>query len=505
MHKIYTRLLLCTTAALALLLPADPLAWPDESADKAPRQVQEQLQQLASDVQAGMQFTQAFGQALQRLEPLSRSHRTAILQQLEWLLLSLRPVARAELITALPFEWGELIKLYGPDGVDIPPLQARDWLERNAGHPARDFVQQKARAAVRDSDTQRIALALPQDDPYTDVSKAIVSGVVNSYYAIANARPEIVFMDTADKTADELLSEAHSADVDVLIGPLLPNRVEAVVRAYAQGRYPFSMLVLNQAPLPLPRGVFTYFLSPESEASQIAARMQHLGVQAPLVMLADDDWARRQLTRLQQIWGDLVVSEPLQDNPELTAIIARALGTSQSSDRYRRIERIGRLQLEFEPRRRTDLDALVLLAPAPIARRIHPALAFNFAKDITLLAGRRTLESQNNDADLYQLNAITLPLLVSTSPDSQWNQSPQASVFTAMGMDALHLARNLTPDYRLYGASGFLRIAADGQVIYQPTWGRYTQQGIIASETFHYYPLFRTYRQDDGAVGETPP
>src|SRR4029077_4231402 len=71
---------------------------------------------------------------------------------------------------------------------------------------------------------------------------------------------------------------------------------------------------------------------------------------------------------------------------DYSAAITEVLRISDSTARFHRLESILGTKLQFEPRRRNDIEFIFAPAPANLERLLRPQLRFHFAGDIPTYA-----------------------------------------------------------------------------------------------------------------------
>ncbi|MBF2754822.1 MAG: penicillin-binding protein activator [Gammaproteobacteria bacterium AqS3] len=449
------------------------------------------------------------------------SLRLALTEHLVQFLYCLSPAyLSGDEIQELPERWQEWVRLFSENELDRDVLTA--WLERTPDHPAANWSRALLNSgALGDADEpppKIFAVALPLGGKFSAVAESVLSALLSQFYAEPDTQQlRLHILDTDEMDVREILERTRSLGAEVLIGPLLRARARTLVQLYGRGKYPFKLLLLNRPDrrISLPQRAYAYAPSAAREGEQISAHLRHLGVRHPLVLLGRQGWARAQLSVLRDEWGDaLRVSPALENNAALTRQVAEALGTRESQQRHRSVQSLLGGRLEFEPRRRQDVDVVVLLLSSDIGRRIVPTLAYNFAADLPVLAASAVLRhsDQEREGDLYGIRTLALPIAVegiaAANPD--WSDAPidfddQGWGFTALGIDAWRLARGLHPGRVLRGASGLLRIAADGRVRGHNVWVRYYAGRLSLDHPIWHYPILKGARPENGAHRTTAP
>jgi outer membrane PBP1 activator LpoA protein len=146
------------------------------------------------------------------------------------------------------------------------------------------------------------------------------------------------------------------------------------------------------------------------------------------------------------------------------------------------------IELEFEPRRRTDIDLIFLAATANTAKLIRPQLRFHYAGSVpTYSTSAIYQEGSQNNSDLDGIMFPDIPWII--APDGQsielrntlakhWStQAERRSRLFAMGFDAYRLIPmlNSTGDSaseELRGMTGTLSVDAQSRVVRSLPWAR---------------------------------
>ena len=165
-----------------------------------------------------------------------------------------------------------------------------------------------------------IAVLLPLTGKLAAAAMPVRDGLLASYYAHGQQRPNIVFFDTMSTPEGALSAYAHAVDagVQMVIGPLSREEVAAV---FANKSLPVPVFGLNQpgnGQLP-PAGQMDFSLAPEDEgiaAADYLIKQQRLKV---FVIANQDDAnqraARAFVQRIQQAQGEVVNQISVPDIP----------------------------------------------------------------------------------------------------------------------------------------------------------------------------------------------
>jgi outer membrane PBP1 activator LpoA protein len=230
-----------------------------------------------------------------------------------------------------------------------------------------------------------IALMLPLTGRTASASAQIRDGFMTAYYEIpANARPRLRVYDTASGAIADLVGQATAAGAEFIVGPL--TREEVVAAADLSGKRP-PMLALNFLPSEhaSPERFYQYALSPEDDARSVARALAASGKRHGVVLAPEGDWGTRVMAAFDEELrgaGGFVLGSATYNSAErdFDAVIMHVLRTDDSRARQQRIQSSIGQRLEFEPRRRPDIQFIFAPSPLPsTARMLRPKLRYHLA------------------------------------------------------------------------------------------------------------------------------
>jgi outer membrane PBP1 activator LpoA protein len=326
-----------------------------------------------------------------------------------------------------------------------------------------------------------IALLLPVTGRAAGAAISVRDGFMTAYYqAPAGERPSVRIYDTGTESVADALAQASSAGADFIVGPL--TREEVVAAADFPGpRAP--LLALNFLPLerPPPAQFYQYALSPEDEARLAARRVLADHHRHGVALVPAGDWGTRVLgafrQELQAGGGDLIATEVIDSGrTDYSGPITEVLRISESTARYHRLESALGTKLQFEPRRRTDIEFIFAPAQANLERLLRPQLRFHYAGDIPTYATSDAFEPDvRANEDLEGLMFPDMPWMLggdlaeavhATTREAWPTGGPHRGRLFAFGFDAFRLAQAL----RYAGVSGSIsvegltgRLSLDGE------------------------------------------
>ncbi len=367
------------------------------------------------------------------------------------------------------------------------------WRSRYPNHPASDIVrsellsqqysQQKQQPTIVSGGGAHIALLLPISGRNGAIATTIRDGFMTAYYQTPEAqRTPINIYDTGETGIAENIARATQEGADIIVGPL--TRDEVVAAAGIVTRRP-PILALNFLPAgqPAPTGFFQYALSPEDEARLVAHRILADGHKNGLAIVPSGDWGTRVLAAFKQELeaggGGLYAATALDTGmTDYSDSLTTVLRISDSSARHRRLESILGTKLQFEPRRRGDIEFIFAPAQANIERLLRPQLRFHFAGSIPTYATSDAFEPDpHNNQDLEGLMFPDMPwMLGSDLADAVRNAlqtaypnggGPRRNRYFAFGFDAYRLATGLhggATNIQVDGLTGRLTLDPDRRI-----------------------------------------
>ena len=390
--------------------------------------------------------------------------------------------------------WMELVELsrlylQQPDALaEVTP----HWQQRYPRHPATQaFIPKLLESmSLAGQPPAQIALLLPLNGKLADAAAAIRDGVLAAYYDTPDTtlQPRLQIIDSGD-TADSALAAYQQAVLDgaqFVIGPL---RKEAVQTLAIQPQLAVPVLALNQLEeqsLANP-SLYQFGLAPEDEAREVARLAWREGYTRTIALLPESEWGERVYTAFAEEWrmlGGEILDARRYDNSKTDhgKIISDSLHLDSSKARHQQLTRQLGMTLEFEPRRREDVDFFFLIASPNQARLIRPQLSFYRATSIPVYATSRVYSGQPNAAQDTDMNGIVfcdMPWML--VKDSNWQHLQQTindfwpmtadryARLYALGIDAYrlvpylgHANAGLFGAYR--GVTGNLTLASQGLV-----------------------------------------
>lgn len=345
-----------------------------------------------------------------------------------------------------------------------------------------------------------VAIMLPLTGRYGNAGNAVLVGIMSAYYRetdLASA-PTLRIYDLGDtrNSVAAAYERAVGDGADAVIGPLTKSRIAQLTDL---GDLPIPTLGLNTlaGDAAGPSHLIQFGLNPEDEAAETADRMVRDGHRYAIGFAPANDWGQRVVsafdTQAESQEARLLASSLLDpEASDYSESIKQGLLIDQSERRLGALKNLLRTSIEFEPRRRQDVDAIFVAVPPRQARQLRPQLAFFYAGDLpvygTSLLFSGTVDRQA-DQDLDGVSFCDMPWII--SPDSGYGDqrtrleslypalSRDYPRLVALGMDAYNVLFEIKklsawPHERFRGVTGTLRVDGQGRLRRELEWARFT-------------------------------
>ena len=404
--------------------------------------------------------------------------------------------------------WAQLSLISREQSEDLNGLllAIQQWQAQNPMHPAARNLpgSLKILKDIAVNQPQHLGVLLPLSGSLEKAGKAIRDGLLAAWHqAAANGQqpPELRFYDTANsEDVQSLYQQAVNDGAEMIIGPLAKSRVQALRQL---DTLPIPLLALNYADktVTAEANFYQFGLAPEDEALQVAEDIWQQGVRNVLVIAPNSNWGIRVSDAFINSWqlkGGNITSKALFNRPDqFLGAIKRALNIKSSEQRHALLQRKLGETLEFEPRRRQDVDRVFLLAFPAQARQLKPLLDYQRAEDIPVVA-TSTIYSGRADAakdkDLNGIRFVEMPWRLSPSPlKTQIQRTFPDSLnsydsLVALGIDAFRLYPRIPQmsvfhNVRVQGETGLLSMNDYGQLVRQLNWA-VIDHGLIRSRPY---------------------
>ncbi|EMR13331.1 LppC putative lipoprotein [Methylophaga lonarensis MPL] len=383
-----------------------------------------------------------------------------------------------------------------------------DWKRAYPNHPATPELYEQAIAAgtYLPDQIMDIAVLLPQSGPVAAAAEAVKQGIIAAHFA-AGGRGQLHFLDvhtdnrTGQSNVIQRYREAVGRNASVVIGPLDRQSVEILAES---GDLPVPVIALNRlGHNQRVENLFQFGLAPEDEAVAVAQRARAQNYQRAMILSPDSEWGQRVAQAFTQAWqqqGGVVITNTryLESEHDFADTIVPMFGLNASRQRAQDLRRTLGVSVEFEPRRRQDVDFLFMVARANKAGQLLPQLQFHRSGTLPVYSTSHAYTGDNRPQRDIDLNGLqipdvrwAIPQLAESDPAYQAVKQQAGSNFgdvvrlAAMGADAYRLIPELnsmsrSPDLTFSGASGDLTINSSGQIIRKSPWATFRDGTIEA-------------------------
>lgn len=420
----------------------------------------------------------------------------------------------------------------------------QNWTYNWPEHPAsmRLPVDLQLLQQLVEQQPQRIAILLPLSGRLEQAAQTVLDGFMAAFYQTQQSgetTPELMVYDTANGDINAIYDEAVVNGAELVVGPLDKDKI---AQLYMRQNLSVPTLALNyieeglnapamQAPnlatqlqlentdepneqntgeasgeplnasemdaaeiiAPLTNQLFQFGLAIEDEALQVAEQAYLDGHRRALILAPAGSWGDRSADTFAATWlgmgGDIVSDNRFQNQKEYSSLIEAATGVTDSKERARAIRRLMGESIEFEPRRRQDIDLVFMVARPSEARQLKPTLNFHYASDIPVYATSHIYNGTTNntlDQDMNGIRFTTLPWFFDEElperrailRDGSQEQGSAYQPLYALGVDAYHLFPRLrqlasVKQAQFYGTTGNLSLDEKQRITRQQVWAQF--------------------------------
>lgn len=356
------------------------------------------------------------------------------------------------------------------------------WRKSWPDHPASRQLPDDLRRSLESTWAPRhIGLLLPLSGPLAAAGQSVRDGFVVAYLQEPHEDLRVSFYDTESAPVAQLYERLLVDQVDLVVGPL---RKERVVELNALNPELPAVGLNYLEPEDVPSAQLVQLgLAIEDEAVSIARALRQTRARNLLVVHNYEDWSMRARRQLADSWSGTMTVQPLTDIRTVTEAVGNAMDVKESEERRDELSKLMGEQLEFLPRARQDVDAVVALVDNVEANALVPALRFHFADHLPVYACSQVVRgarrSQLNELDGFLVSE--LPWYLGGDKLYAEMKAPfslvgdRFSSLDALGVDALRVAlllgslpRNDTT--ALLGSTGALTLGADGRFHRELSW-----------------------------------
>ena len=382
-----------------------------------------------------------------------------------------------------------------------------DWKIRYPNHPADPILYESLISKVSldiPQHPKNIAVLLPETGNFALVSQAIRQGIMAAYFD-DNQSTHINFyaVETNNQTGSNVLlryREAIEQGANLIIGPLDKEAVNILAQAES---LPIPVLALNRlTPGTQARNLIQFGLAPEDDAIAVADYASKKGYQRALVLAPHSPWGSRLVTAFSTEWeenGGKVINAAYypEKQSDFSNIIEPLLSVKSSQARYQTLKKTVAVPLEYEPRRRQDIDFIFLVARPQQARQLMPQLKFHHSGLLPIIATSHAYTGFPDPRENIDLNGLVISDIpwvfddIATSDTAyqalQKNEKAyfdKLKRFYALGIDSYRLIPALNhltevADAQFNGVTGNLSIDHAGHVYRETRWATFKNGKLL--------------------------
>ncbi len=406
--------------------------------------------------------------------------------------------------------WYTLASISKNDNSDLDRQLANieQWMLQWPNHPASLHLPSDLQLLKQlvEQQPQSVALLLPLNDDnatYRQAARDIRDGFMAAYFQSqrqGSKVPQIRIFDTSQSDIHTVYDLAVSDGAEFIVGPLIKSNVEELSLRLDLD-IPTLALNFADSDYGFPANLYQFSLDPEGEAKQVANRAWLEGHRRAMILVPQNDLGTRSANAFTYAWeslGGVVVQRSYFDKPlQYSTVIQEGLLVTESEARRRDIRRVVGSSIEFEARRRQDIDFVFMVARSEEAQGLKPTLKLHRAANVPVYATSRVYQGigDKKNRDLNSIRFNTLPWLFADNDEKQSiseNTRNPNNHFYAMGIDSYRLYPRLPqlqqrPGAKYYGQTGALHLANNQKVERDQIWahivnGEATELPAIVSE-----------------------
>lgn len=372
-----------------------------------------------------------------------------------------------------------------------------EWRNRYPTHPANSFLNDEVlpELGVGLEYPPQLALVLPLSGRQQAAGVAVRDGFMAALLQQdASKRPLVNIYDSAAEGATTAYRRALADGAQFVVGPLVKEDVAALASSSETSVLTLALNLLPDNALPPPL-LFQFALDPEDEARQVAQRVSADARMRGLVLLPNNDWGQRvhrafqsELTTLGGTIAGVHFYDPAAR--DYSDPIRELLLINESRGRANALNSILGMRLEFEPRRRGDVQFVFVGAQPAQGRTLRPVLRFYLTDDLPVYATSDIFEPDteaNNDIDgvifpdmpwVISPDAVSTELRTALSRHWPVRARGRGRLY-AFGFDAYRIipllkAGKFGSSHAIPGMTGLLSVDDKGRVRRELDWARVT-------------------------------
>ena len=350
------------------------------------------------------------------------------------------------------------------------------WATQYPRHPAQALISSGYFfvSGFKLANVRVIAVFLPESGPYEPYAAALKAGFAAAYkrQEITGVRPDVRFYDTRQAGISIIYRKAVADGAQLIIGPLNKKQIKELAE---RNDLSVPVMALNYVEGLAKSNLYQFALSPIDEVQQAVKQANLSGHRNAIILAPQTVDGKRMSQYFQNAWEalDANVIQVQTFDPgakDFSFPVRQMLSINESQYRFQLLQQvIG--PVEYEPRRRQDVDVIFLVASNQEARLINPQFYHNRAGSVAVYGLSKVysgLPDRNKDIDMEGINFCTIPWFFDEAYQGElsmlalqnlWVRFPDRylSLF-AFGIDAYSIVAHLNELATLpyYGATGDL-------------------------------------------------
>ena len=367
------------------------------------------------------------------------------------------------------------------------------WKVSNSTHPAALVSPSWFKQSLDNSTPLQVAILLPLQGQYKGPSTTFLDGFMEAYYQLHqqtnSSSPNLRIHDTSTLPIEQAYSNALAEGADMVIGGIRESEVQALMNMPVLEVPTISLNRIENSQLDQSSNLFQFGNSQRDEMDQIATKAWEQGHRSVFLVAPIQKWGQQATAYFARSWqakGGRVVSSTLYSDSikDFTKFLKQPLQIDLSEQRGVELRRFVNSQVIYTPRRRQDIDFVVVLGYPDRARQIKPALEFLYASDLPVYSSSKIyngLQRSDLDRDLSGIQFTAMPWTfsghLSAELKSDVTMHTAYRQLYAMGYDTFLVHRNidnlqLEPKMPLFGSTGILSLE-DGVITRRTQWGEF--------------------------------
>ncbi|MEM1438949.1 MAG: penicillin-binding protein activator [Pseudomonadota bacterium] len=402
--------------------------------------------------------------------------------------------------------WIALGLIFDGSGEAGPRAGVAGWTRQYPGHPAIDTIIREWGEPVEPTqfEPRQVALLATLSGRAAPIGEAVRDGFLGHYAAAQQGRvdaPIVRVYDIAEMGATLAWQQAVADGAELIVGPILPAAVEELAM---NSELTVPTLTLNYLREPTGQPLlFQFGLAPEDEAAAAALRAIGDGHRRAVAFVPASNWGERVLQAFADTfsaYGGVVVDHAtyIAEDTDYSSEIQSAMLLDDSVTRYRRMRSLVGQPLQFEPRRRADVDFIFMAAASASAERLRPQFRFHYSGDLPVYA-TSAVNAPGRDVRARDLEGVRFTEIPWLTADMRGKQTPltvasaalasarrQPRLF-ALGYDAYGAVSQVAaalggalPPQRWQGATGGLELRATGDIRRSTEWAVFRRGQTVA-------------------------